>query len=166
MQSQPESNSERQSLLFAVGLFCLPLGMGLLIFVLSQLMPALFVSEAVPTVQFPLNPSATPYPDVEFQLVMNTIPHAVSAQGESIFYSSGCSACHSLDSTRLVGPPLNSVSERTQDEYDSPEQYLLVSIVMPGEYIVGGYSNVMPPFYAEQLTTQDLADLIAFLMEQ
>jgi cytochrome c551/c552 len=166
MKSQPESNSERISLLFAIGLFCLPLGMGVLILALSQLMPDFFIRDPVPTVSFPINPSVAPYPDIDVQTVLDSIPHGLSAQGESIFSSSGCSACHSLVGTRLVGPPLNSVSERVPNQYDSPEQYLLTSIVKPGEYTVAGYTDVMPPFYAEQLTSRELADLIAFLMEQ
>src|SRR5690349_7650975 len=115
MQSQPESNSERISLLFGIGLFCLPLGMGLLIFTLSQFMPAFFVSEPAPTVQFPLNPSATPYPNVEVQVVLNSIRGNGSIFGEDLFITTGCAECHSLDHKRMVGPPLNSVSERVPD---------------------------------------------------
>jgi mono/diheme cytochrome c family protein len=46
----------------------------------------------------------------------------------------------------------------------SVEQYLIHSIIYPNEYVVPGYaSGVMPNNYGEQLTSQDLADMLAYL---
>jgi ubiquinol-cytochrome c reductase cytochrome b subunit len=49
-------------------------------------------------------------------------------------------------------------------EATSPEQYLFESIVNPNGYVVSGFAaNIMPASYANQLTDQDMADIIAYL---
>jgi cytochrome c551/c552 len=162
MKSQPESNSERLSLLFAIGLFCLPLVLGLLILAISQLTPEMFTVEMVPTYSY----RPTPNPQENVQAILQIMPYGSKSNGEYLFNVMGCTACHNSGTTQGVGPPLSGISRRIPDSYDSPEEYIVSSILIPDEYIVSGYTNIMPPFYAEQLTAQDLADLIAFLMEQ
>ena len=45
------------------------------------------------------------------------------------------------------------------------EQYLRESIVRPDDYVVDGYPpSTMVMTYGDQLTSQDVADLIAYLM--
>jgi mono/diheme cytochrome c family protein len=48
----------------------------------------------------------------------------------------------------------------------TPEQYIVESVTQPGAYVVSGYSVQMPNYFGQQLTTQDLADIIAFLKTQ
>ncbi|MBZ0281551.1 MAG: cytochrome c [Anaerolineae bacterium] len=84
----------------------------------------------------------------------------------------GCSGCHSADTN--VAPPTEGTYTRILDErlHDpllpdyTPEHYLIESIVLPGNYVVEGYTNVMPNNFSERLTLQDLADLIAYLESQ
>jgi mono/diheme cytochrome c family protein len=46
----------------------------------------------------------------------------------------------------------------------TPEKYLIHSIIQPAEYVVPPYaSGVMPANFGDQLTSQDLADIIAYL---
>jgi nitric oxide reductase subunit C len=46
----------------------------------------------------------------------------------------------------------------------TPEQYLLESIVTPNVFIIPGLeANIMPENYAQWLTPQNAADLIAYL---
>lgn len=80
----------------------------------------------------------------------------------------GCNSCHSLDGTQLVGPTMQGMAERAEDrmpEFDA-ETYLRHSILLPCEYLVDGFTCVMPQNYGERLEAQDLADVIAYLMEQ
>lgn len=50
---------------------------------------------------------------------------------------------------------------------ESPALYLYHSIVNPNLFIVPNYpSNIMPANYSEQLSTQELADLISYLLQQ
>jgi cytochrome c551/c552 len=151
-----QPNTVQWALFLVVGLFCIPATIAIL---MMKLVTAEMLLVVPPT---PIVPTATPYPEE----VILMLPTGNSLRGSSLFESEGCRACHSLDGTNRVGPPLNDVSMSTPNDYDSVEDYLISSILRPGEYVVAGYTNVMPPLYAEQLTSQELADLIAFLIEQ
>ena len=76
-----------------------------------------------------------------------------------------CSACHSITAEKIVGPGMAGVFERSQStvEGQSAEIYLYNSITTPSAYLVEGFADVMPPNYGEQLTDQQIADLIAYL---
>jgi hypothetical protein len=84
----------------------------------------------------------------------------------------GCSGCH-FDG---VNAPITEytwdrvVNERlTLDQFKdySPEQYLVESIVLPGEFLAPGWTlNTMPPIFGDILSYQDLADIIAYLHNQ
>jgi mono/diheme cytochrome c family protein len=81
----------------------------------------------------------------------------------------GCAGCHE---GAVQGPSTDGTWERTINERltdpllagYTPEQYLVESILAPGVYIVSGYqAGVMPGNYPEQLSLQDVADLLAYL---
>ena len=78
-----------------------------------------------------------------------------------------CSSCHVVEgSDGLVAPSLAgvaSVATNRQDGYTA-EAYLLNSIVKPADYLVNGYTNLMYTEYERKLSTQDLADLVAYLV--
>ena len=83
----------------------------------------------------------------------------------------GCAGCHEneavapltagtwtrINDIRLLQPDFREYSHR---------QFLLESIVQPMTYITPDYSPLMPDFYGSQLSTQQLADLVAFLDSQ
>lgn len=97
------------------------------------------------------------------------LPTGDAARGEQLFNEElGCNSCHSLDGSTLVGPSLQGISERAGSRVDGfdAETYLRHSILLPCEYVVEGFTCVMPQNYGERMEAQDLADLIAFLMEQ
>lgn len=79
-----------------------------------------------------------------------------------------CSTCHSIESgeDRSTGPSLGGIASRagSRVENENAEEYILNSIIAPGKSIVDGYSNTMPSSYAENLSHQQIADVIAFLM--
>lgn len=97
------------------------------------------------------------------------LPVGDAARGEQLFNEElGCNSCHSMDGTVLVGPSLQGISERAgtrMAEFDA-ETYLRHSILLPCEYMVEGFTCVMPQNYGERMEDQDLADLTAYLMEQ
>ncbi|MFN8376227.1 MAG: hypothetical protein U0694_25550 [Anaerolineae bacterium] len=52
-------------------------------------------------------------------------------------------------------------------DYASGEEYLVHSIVRPNDYVVPTYSSgIMPNVFGDQLTLQDLADIVSYLMSQ
>ena len=83
----------------------------------------------------------------------------------------GCAGCHEneavapltagtwtrVDELRLALPAFADYSHR---------QFLVESIVRPMAYITPEYAGMMPEIYGRQLTTQQLADLLAFLDSQ
>jgi nitric oxide reductase subunit C len=97
------------------------------------------------------------------------------ANGEELFTSQGCSACHSLkEGERIVGPSLYRVGQTAADRIKgtdyrgkakTAEEYIRESIVEPNVYIVPGFpAGVMPQDFGRKLGAQDIDDLIAFLM--
>jgi len=83
----------------------------------------------------------------------------------------GCSGCHSDGN---IAPITEGTWTRVNDQYLlQPEfeeytvtQYLVESIVHPEAYIVPDYQGVMPNIYTNQLTPQQLADIVAYLDSQ
>jgi mono/diheme cytochrome c family protein len=79
-----------------------------------------------------------------------------------------CSTCHSLeaDDDRATGPSMAGIARRagSREEGEDAREYLLNSIIAPGKHIVDGYSNTMPSSYAENLSHEQIADVIAFLL--
>jgi hypothetical protein len=61
---------------------------------------------------------------------------------------------------------MTGISERAGSRIEgmSAEDYLHQSILQPGEVLVPGFRPVMPPTYGENLTEQDIEDIIAYLM--
>lgn len=109
--------------------------------------------------------------------ITKTLPAGDAASGEALATSLGCTACHVLAPTGPAWPAKDGqpgigtrAAERLQDpaytgEAANPEQYLFEAIVDPNIYLVSGYAaNLMPQVYANQLTDQDMADLIAYLL--
>lgn len=96
------------------------------------------------------------------------LPPGDAARGATLFTDLGCVACHSLDGTQIVGPTAQGIGERAAGRIGgySAEQYLRESILLPCNYVVEGFTCVMPQNFGERLEAQDLADLIAYLLEQ
>lgn len=90
---------------------------------------------------------------------------APSERGELL----GCAGCHAggvqAPATDLTWDAV--IAERltlAQFAGYTPEQYLVESIVHPNDYIVPGYQpGVMPQNFANRMSSQDLADIVAYL---
>ncbi|MEJ2706596.1 MAG: cytochrome c [Anaerolineales bacterium] len=107
--------------------------------------------------------------------ITQELPDGSAADGETLASTQGCVACHVSSDTGPAWMPsadMPGIGERAaarieQADYTgsatTPEQYLLESIVQPGTFVVEGYQNIMPGNYGTSLTSQDAADLIAYL---
>jgi len=86
----------------------------------------------------------------------------------SLGTTASCQICHSLDpDVTLVGPSFAGIASRAGSRVEglSAEEYIYQSIVDPDAYVVEGYpSGVMVPNLEEQLTEEEIEDLVAFLM--
>ncbi len=91
------------------------------------------------------------------------------ARGQRVYLDRGCGGCHTIEglSAGTVGPnqtKLGSVAE-TRIPGMSAEDYIRESIMEPGSYVVEGYPDgVMPKNYHELLTSEEISDLVAFLL--
>lgn len=94
------------------------------------------------------------------------IDDPVALQGETIF-KQNCATCHSTTpDTIIVGPSLAGIATRagTRMEGLSSAEYIQLSILRPGEYIVEGFSDLMPTTFGTNLTGEELDSLIAYLL--
>jgi len=80
----------------------------------------------------------------------------------------GCITCHSLEEgVTIVGPSLAMVASRAESRVPelSAYEYLRESIIDPDAYIVDGFpQGVMYPSYANNLSENEVSDLVTFLL--
>ncbi|MFZ4828945.1 MAG: c-type cytochrome [Phototrophicaceae bacterium] len=92
--------------------------------------------------------------------------HGAQLFGQQVNGAPSCSSCHVVEGADgVVAPSLAgvaSVATNRQEGYTA-EGYLLNSIVNPADHLVEGYANLMYTEYQRKLSTQDLADLVAYL---
>jgi cytochrome c oxidase subunit 2 len=93
-------------------------------------------------------------------------PSGDPAAGKEIFTTDAqppCASCHTLqeaNATGTVGPDLDQVLK------GKDAAFIHESIVNPEAEIASGYSDgIMPSVYGDQLDDQQLADLVAFLVQ-
>ncbi|KXK13287.1 MAG: cytochrome c class I [Chloroflexi bacterium OLB15] len=89
-----------------------------------------------------------------------------SENGAQLIVSKTCTACH-RDEAGSVGPSFTGIVDYagTLRPGFTAEGYLLESILDPGVYLYNNYSNSMPAL-GTQLSDQELADIMAYLMTQ
>lgn len=96
------------------------------------------------------------------------------ARGEALFRvgvsgTPPCSACHQVTTGGAgfsLGPNLLNIAEQagTRRAGVSARQYLEDSILRPRDFIVPGFRDMMYNGFADHLSAQELADLIAYLL--
>lgn len=78
-----------------------------------------------------------------------------------------CETCHATHGdTVVVGPSLAGIGDRAgkrTQQYNSAE-YIEYSIKEPGDYLVQGFSDLMPQELANTLTEEEIDALVAYLM--
>lgn len=89
----------------------------------------------------------------------------------AVFEAQGCTSCHSLDGSELVGPTLKDIWQREVKARNrngeertavADEAYLRDSILDPGKLVVDGYDDIMPP-YAGQVSDEDLRVMLNWM---
>jgi mono/diheme cytochrome c family protein len=93
-------------------------------------------------------------------------PDPVVLQGQAVF-NSRCATCHALvPDTIIIGPSLYGVATRAETRVEglSAEEYIMMSILRPGDYVVEGFNNVMITNFAKELTGEELDALVKFLL--
>jgi cytochrome c oxidase subunit 2 len=93
---------------------------------------------------------------------------ALAAAGERLSRIKGCTACHSADGSRLVGPSYKGlfgsaatvIASGETREVSVDEAYLRRSILEPMADVVQGYQPVMPTL---EMTDEEVNALVAYL---
>jgi mono/diheme cytochrome c family protein len=90
----------------------------------------------------------------------------VEQQGQAV-YTLRCAQCHALTPDIVViGPSLAGIATRAAARvpgYDT-QTYLETSILIPEDYLVDGFANTMPTNFGKELTSEEFAALVAYLM--
>lgn len=91
------------------------------------------------------------------------------ARGKALFSRApaNCASCHLLEPDAVrIGPSLAGIATRAGSRVDgqSAETYLRNAIVLPSEYIVEGFPDAMAKNLGDVLTSQQVNDLVAYLM--
>lgn len=111
--------------------------------------------------------------NAEAPFEVDDLPETADIQnGEHVFRNGGsgapaCLTCHTLNGDdTAAGPSLKGFGKRASSrvEGESEVDYAFYSIVAPGRHTVEGYGNRMYGDYAEKLSKQQIADLIAYLL--
>ncbi|GIK58503.1 MAG: hypothetical protein BroJett015_41660 [Chloroflexota bacterium] len=89
-----------------------------------------------------------------------------AARGKTVF-SQNCGSCHStIPETVIVGPSLAGIASRAETRKPGQDgrTYLYTAILQPGDFLVDGYSDLMPATFGKQLTGEDLDAVVAYLL--
>ncbi|MEZ4514300.1 MAG: c-type cytochrome [Chloroflexota bacterium] len=94
--------------------------------------------------------------------------------GEALFNqpalanNAGCVNCHSLKPDLvLVGPSLHNIAETAKDRIPGviAANYIYLSIMEPNQHVMEGFEkDVMPLNYGTELTTEEITNLVSYLM--
>ncbi len=99
----------------------------------------------------------------------DTAPTDPAAHGAQLVKDYGCTACHSPDRKRLVGPGwggLYGSQVRLADgnTVTANDAYLIESILQPNAKIVAGYeSGVMPDSFGKLLKDDEVSAIVAYI---
>ena len=106
--------------------------------------------------------SADSYADEVAAVLENANP----ANAEAVMIIYGCIACHRAGVANNVAPGFVGIAETAaQRRPPMPaDAYLYESIVHPGNYVVEGFSDVMPHDLGDRMSDQEIGDMIAYLL--
>ena len=107
-------------------------------------------------------------PEAEFAAWQAARPAVV--EGPELLAAKGCTSCHSLDGTRMIGPTFKGLLGRQETVVEAgaeraltvDEAYLRRSVLEPKAQVVKGFDPVMPE-QRDQLNDEELEAVIATL---
>lgn len=82
-------------------------------------------------------------------------------------FSTHCASCHATaPEVVIVGPSLAGIASRAERRMQgvSAEAYLQRSLMAPGEYVVEGFSDLMPKDLGASLSSEEREALLAYLL--
>jgi len=90
------------------------------------------------------------------------------AAGQAVAQEAGCLGCHSIDGSIIVGPSWKGLWGKTEaleggETVVVNADYIRESIRNPSAKIVAGFPNVMPPDIGDNLSDEDIANIIAYI---
>jgi mono/diheme cytochrome c family protein len=90
------------------------------------------------------------------------------ARGKAKAAEMGCTACHSTDGTRLVGPSWKAlygsqVALANGTTVQADDAFLTESILDANATVVSGYSASLMPSFRGRLTEAEVKDLVAYM---
>jgi mono/diheme cytochrome c family protein len=98
---------------------------------------------------------------------LGSLPAGDADAGKQLFTTKACVGCHSLEKgKRLVGPTFYglAITAGSRKPGQPAREYIYESIVAPNEYVVDSYqSGQMPSNFSQQLSPQQMADLLAWI---
>jgi mono/diheme cytochrome c family protein len=88
-------------------------------------------------------------------------PSGSAEAGRAVYLDAGCGGCHTFEPAGTTGATGPNLSEGLAGKDPA---FIRTSIVDPNAEIASGYSaGVMPDTYEQQLSPEQLSDLVAFL---
>ena len=93
---------------------------------------------------------------------------ADAAHGAELIATHDCATCHVQGAANGIAPPFDGLGGRAAGRVNdlSASAYIYDSIVHPTDYVVPGFAPAMPQNFGARLTPQELADVVAYLLEQ
>lgn len=123
----------------------------------------------VPTAGGPVGPTATPTQMTAQPTATQSSQQGDPAKGKQLAESNGCTGCHSIDGSKIVGPTWKGLYGSTVTLSDgstvtADDAYLKDSIVSPDKQIPKGFTKgVMPTDFSQKLSASDVQDIIAYI---
>lgn len=95
-------------------------------------------------------------------------------EGENLYNTLGCAACHSLDGSVIVGPSFRGIFGKKVKvatggktrELVRDEAYIQRSIMTPSADVVDGFADGLMPNLSDQIDAKQLEALVAFIKKQ
>ena len=102
--------------------------------------------------------------------VRSTVEGVDTGAASTIALKYACVGCHATDPNEVkTGPTWYNIGDTAVVRVpgESPAQYLYTSITNPTAHLVEGYPpNVMPQTFATTMTPEELATMVAYLLQQ
>lgn len=97
-----------------------------------------------------------------------TVDPEAAARGMTLAEAQGCVQCHTPDGTTASGPTWKGLAGSVRpltngEEVVADDAYLFNSVVDPTSQVVEGYESLMPTFYEDQLTVDEIEDLVEYI---
>jgi cytochrome c oxidase subunit 2 len=95
------------------------------------------------------------------------ITMSLAKRGEKLYKTKGCTQCHTVDGSALIGPSLKGLWGAKRQFKDgstssADENYIRKSIMDPNDQVVAGYDPVMPT-YKGRLEDREITAVIEYI---